>query len=443
MFNLFKNKKVYLDHGAATPVLKHILMLKSDDLYHNPSAIYNRAVDVKRLLNQCRQEAGKMIKARASEIIWTSSGTESVNLAIRGFVYSRYYEIYNRDLLSNSDSLAKVSDLKKINVITSNIEHSAVLDTLYDLEKMGFVSLYVLPVEHNGVLESNVLRDKIEDLKRQNIDVDLVSIMYVNNEIGTIQNIKEYGRAIDEYNRKYYNNYFDNPYESEKHNHKIVFMTDACQAANYLDIDVRKLKVDMMIVNASKIYGGKGSALLYKNKNININPIITGGGQERGMRSGTENINSIYTFTKALSFVNKKEERQKEVDRLRFLQIETHKLLKNNIPDIKFWPDLKSIEEPHLSEYLEKKSPNNINFSLSGINSDEMIIRLDKYGFEVSHKSACDAIETSGSYVLQRIGATTKESTENIRVTMGRDTTLKDMKEFVKALKEIYYKYKK
>lgn len=453
MFSFFK-KKVYLDYGASTPILKEIkkdiFNFYKKDYYHNVSSIYDRATKVKSILESCRQSIANNINARAREIIFTSSGTEAINLAIRGFVYYKIIE-YNKDVFGykNLESILKFLEFsqqpcitinKKVVVLTTNIEHPALLETLFDLRKKSLIDLYILEVEVNGVLNNSLLRAKIEDLKNKQINVDLISIMYVNNEIGTIQNIKEYGRTIDEYNRKYYNNYFDNPYESQKSSHKIVFMTDACQAANYLDLDIRKLKADMMIVNSSKVYGSRGAAILYKNKNIKISPILTGGGQEMGMRSGTENINSIYTFAKALELISNKTQKDKESQRLRYIQSQIHEILLKEIPNIKIWPEF-SIGVS-LQEYLDNKVPNNINFSLPGINSDEMIIRLDHLGFEVSHKSACDSLNVDGSYVLRNIGATDTQSRENIRITMGRYTNLRDMYRFVIAVKSLYFKYK-
>lgn len=434
MFKFFKNKKVYLDNAASTPVLpevtKYLKSLSLDtNLYYNPSAIYQDGLNVKSIMYDCRKSIANNINCRHNEIFFTSGGTESISLGLRGYIEYLYYY--------------KLQKSRKVFVLTTNIEHPAVIDNLLEMQNRGIAQIELLPVSDNGILSSTVLRDTIQKYNLQNIDIDLISVIFVNNEIGTIQNIKDYGHIIDIHNRQKYNNFWDNTNMINKQNHKTVFFVDACQALNYIDIDVRKLRVDMLVINSSKLYAGKGCGILYKNKNIKISTLASGGGQEGGIRSGTENISSIIAIAKAIEIINNKDNKQKEIQRLRDLQIHTIQLLKSVIPQIEFWPPIQDYNIKNLQLVLSDKTPNNINFSLSDFNSDEAIIRLDYKGFQVSHKSACDAITTNGSYVLQAIGATEKQSVENIRITMGRYTTVNDMIKFVNTLKQLYIKYKK
>jgi cysteine desulfurase len=257
--------------------------------------------------------------------------------------------------------------------------------------------------------------------------------MYANNEIGTIQPVKEIGRAIDEWKRENGKTFTTYPY----------FHTDACQAANYCNVDVLRLKCHLMTVNSSKVYGPKGSALLYKREGIKISPVTYGGGQERELRSGTEAVPLHYAFGVALT--EAKEQQEKESARLRALRDETVELLLKEVPSIIFYGAFDQYFELPKAKSQKLKAelrlPNNINCRVPGISSEEMILRLDAKGFAVSHKSACASMETEGSYVVMALGATESEAQENIRISMGRTTTQSDMKNLVDAIKEIATKY--
>jgi cysteine desulfurase len=312
-------------------------------------------------------------------------------------------------------------------MIVSSIEHSAVLEPVRQLERDGRVRVTYLPVYDDGIVK---VKDVVDALSQDTI---LVSVMYANNEIGTLQPVKEIGRAIEEWKREQGVPFTAYPY----------FHTDACQAANYCNLDVVRLKAHMMTVNSSKVYGPKGVGLLYKREGIRLLPISYGGGQERSLRSGTENVAGAYAFGTALHEVNSL--REEESRRLRTLRNETVVALKKAVPTVIFYgafdeyvPVARDGEHVLRAEY---RLPNNINCRVPGISSEEMILRLDAKGFAVSHKSACASMETDGSYVLQALGATEEEARENIRISMGRHTTKKNMEAFVKVICSIAEKY--
>lgn len=430
-----KEKRIYLDNAGATEVGERAkrALLETLSIYGNPSGIHREGARAGQLLDKARALCATTLNSHAYEIYFTASGTESCNLAILG-TYSAFAK--NQVLKARSSQILP-------HVITSSIEHPAVLEPIKHLEKEGKISVTYLPVYEDGIVK---VKDVREALTPETI---LVSVMYANNEIGTIQPVKELGRAIDEWKRENEKSFTDYPY----------FHTDACQAANYCNLDVLRLKCHLMTVNSSKCYGPKGSALLYKREGIRLDPVAYGGGQERALRSGTENVSSAYAFGIALN--ESQEIREKESARLRALRDDAVRDLKVAIPDIVFygaWDEKKQQTTP-LSDnrptkensllatrytlHAEKRLPNNINCRVPGISSEEMILRLDTKGIVVSHKSACASMETDGSYVLQAIGTTEDEAKENIRISMGRSTAKHDMDSLVFMMKEISEKYRK
>ena len=218
---------------------------------------------------------------------------------------------------------------------------------------------------------------------------------------------------------------------------------DACQAVNYCNIDVVRLRVHLMTVNSSKCYGPKGIALLYKKEGCQVEPILFGGGQERGMRSGTESVALAYSFGTALSETQSIQE--KESIRLRELRDLCKDEIMKEIPKATIYGawDIYNKHDGKTTCKEENRLPNNINCRVPHISSDEMILRLDTKGFAVSHKSACASSETDGSYVIEALGASKEEALENVRITLGRDTTKKDILALVSAMKEIYTDFAK
>lgn len=419
MFKLFhdkKNTRVYLDNAGATELggrAKHAL-LDAFSVYGNPSGIHKEGVEAGVLLDKARALCATVLNAHAYEIYFTGSGTESCNLAVFG-TYQGFTTTYN------------LQPTTLPHIVTSLIEHPAVLEPIHLLEKKGLVTVTYLPVYQDGIVKVKDIREALTE------NTILVSVMYANNEIGTLQPVKEIGRAIEEWKKEQGRTHTAYPY----------FHIDACQATNYCNLDVVRLRAHLMTVNSSKIYGPKGIALLYKREGIHIMPIGLGGGQERGLRSGTEAVALAYSFGVALTEAHELQE--KESVRLRALRDDVVKTLKEEIPSIIFYGsfDEYRLHATRYTLHAEHRLPNNINCRIPGISSEEMILRLDTHGFAVSHKSACASRETDGSYVLMALGVSEQEAMENIRISLGRKTTKKDLNSLVEAMKEIENKYAK
>ncbi len=422
------SKRVYLDNAGATEigtVAKQALVVALDT-YGNPSGIHKEGAEAGVLLDKARAMCATVLNAHAYEVYFTSSGTESCNLAVLGV-----YEAWRQQTIRLSDD----QTVSLPHIVTTSIEHPAVLEPVKKLERDGKVRVTYLPVYEDGIVKLTDLRDALCD------ETILVSVMYANNEIGTIQPVKEIGRTIDEWKRENGKTFTSYPY----------FHTDACQAANYCNLDVLRLKCHLMTVNSSKVYGPKGAGLLYKREGIRLSPTTYGGGQERELRSGTENVATAYAFGVALTEAT--EIREVESARLRALRDDCSDALPQAIPGIIFygaWDEKRHKttdnrqSDNQTNTYGDmRRLPNNINCRVPGISSEEMILRLDAKGFAVSHKSACASMETDGSYVIQALGATEEEAKENIRISLGRSTIKDDLHRLVVEMKVIVEKYKK
>jgi len=367
-----KIRKVYLDNASTTPtdpkVLKAILPYFQDK-YGNPSSLHALGRESKNAIETARNNIAKHIGAELEEIIFTSGGTESDNLAIFG--------------------IARAYKEKGRHIIVSSIEHKAILDACKKLEKEGFEITY-LEVDKNGLVSLDLLNSSIRP------DTILVSIMYANNEIGTIQPIKEISRIIR-------NNKLSNP----------IFHTDACQAVGALPIGVEDLGVDALTMSSSKIYGPKGGGCLYINKKYRIDPIMVGGGQERGSRSGTENVAAIVGFSEAITISENK--RISESKRLIILR--DHFLQRIE----------KEIEGVFINGDKKQRLPNNINLSIKGVEGESLILLLDKYGVYCSTGSACSSLDLDPSHVLIKIGLPLELAHCSVRFTLGRHTKKMDV----------------
>lgn len=424
MFSFFTSQKntqsrIYLDHAGASPLgsAAEKELIKNLSLFGNPSAIHREGDSVSKVFDKARNRSASVLNAHAYEIFFTGSGTESCNLAILGA-----YEAFAK----SQKPLASGVNLPHI--ITTTIEHPAVLEPIKYLEKNGKITVTYLPVDERGIVNVNDVEEAITD------KTILISVMYANNEIGTLQPVKEIGRFVEEWKKSHGRTHTEYPY----------IHTDACQAANYCNLDVVRLRVHLMTVNSGKVYGPKGIALLYKREGVHLEPITYGGGQERGLRSGTESVALAAAFSVALDEAASM--REKESVRLREIRDVTVTLLKQEIPEIIFYGAFDQYHTLKTDDKVlkhELRLPNNINCRIPGITSEEMILRLDAKGFAVSHKSACASMETDGSYVVRALGATEQEALENIRISMGRSTTMKDMKQLIVAMKETALKYKK
>lgn len=397
MFSFFspQPQRVYLDNAGATPVSARAMntMNQALGVFGNPSAIHKEGDTASRLLQSARNKIATVLNAHSYEVLFTGTGTESCNMAIFGTI--------------------EASSVSKPHIITSLIEHPSVLEPIRHLEKEGKVRVTYLPVYENGVVRVQDFREALCE------DTVLVSVMYANNEVGTLQPVKEIGRALDEWKREHERSFTAYPY----------FHIDACQAANYCNLDVVRLKCHLMTINSSKVYGPKGVAVLYKREGVKLSPTVHGGGQERGLRSGTESTALAASFAEALT--EAQELRDQESLRLAGIRDFFFEQIVQQIPDVTIYGERK------------ERLPNNINIRVPGVPSDEMILRLDVKGFAVSHKSACASQETDGSYVIQALGATEAESLENIRITLGRDTTKKNLESLIVAIKEIKNKFAK
>ncbi len=387
-----KNTMIYLDYASTTPIDKEILkgMLPYfDKKYSNPSSMYESGRLAKNIIEESRKKIAKVINSKPDEIIFTGSGTESDNLAMLG--------------------IAKAYKDRGNHIIISAIEHKAILESAKSLEKNGF-EISILEVDKNGVIDINKCLSMI---KKETI---LISIMYANNEIGTIEPIKDLAQAIKKHR------------EINNLNNLPLLHTDACQAVGYLSIDTDKLGVDLMTINSSKIYGPKGIGMLYKKANVNIEPIIYGGGQERGIRAGTENVALIRGFAEAL--VKAENNREKESKRLGELQKYFMTELKNKIPNIEF------------NGHLKYRLPNNVHISIPSVEGESMLLMLDKQGIEVSTGSACSAFDLKPSHVLLAIHQNEEIIHGSIRFSFGKYTNKKELNYVLKVFPPIVERLK-
>ena len=411
-----KSNSIYMDYAAsASP---------------NPSSIHSLGVSAKKKLEDARFNVAKILNARASEIIFTSSGTESNNLAIQGTVL-KFWEL-------NFQKEVKLSRLPHI--ITTNIEHPSVLETYKLLEKRKLAQISIVPVEKNGIVDPRKIQKEIKE------NTVLVSVMYANNEIGTIQPIKEIAREI-KYWKKTQQNLTPSPLSllRKGDGERCIFPffhTDAVQAVNYLDLNVEKLGVDLLSLSGTKIEGAGRVGVLYKKKVVILAPILGGGDQEGGLRPGTENLPEILKFADALKFTN--EIKEKEVKRLTILRdyfirkLETIKMSDNRGISCPTSP-LGIV----INGDLENRLPNNVNITIPKIPSDLLVIELSGKGIMASAKSACKSGESGGSYVIKAICKKPGGEVGGVRFSMGRETTKKDIDYTIKALSEILRKLKK
>lgn len=383
-----KTQEVYFDHAATTYVDQQVFKAMKPyftEHYGNPSSLYALGRSANQTLLESRKIIANLIHAQPGNIIFTGGGTESDNLAIYG--------------------LARAHEQKGKQIISLEIEHHAVLHPLEDLKKQGFEITYV-KVDKNGLV------NPFDVAKAIRKDTVLVTIMYANNEIGAIEPIAEIGREILKY-RKAHNTAY--PY----------FHTDACQAAGYLDLDVEKLHVDLMTVNGSKIYGPKGVGFLYLRQGVKIKPLILGGGQERNLRSGTENVAGIVGLAKAFELAQKN--RVKESDRVRKLTQYLWQQIQDKITKIK-------LNGPEIGE---SRLPNNLNVTFMDVEGEALLLYLDEYGVMCSTGSACTSESLEPSHVLRALGLPYEYAHGSLRFSLGHCNTKADVDYLMKYLPEI------
>ena len=363
-----------MDHAATTPVDAKVLEAMIpffNAVYGNASSIHSFGQDAKEALDSSREKCAKLINADFEEIVFTSGGTESDNLAIKGVVR------------------------KGNHIITSKIEHHAVLHTCEFLEKHGFEVTY-LPVDKYGFVNPRGVEKAI---KKNTV---MVSIMHANNEIGTIEPIAEIGNICRDKD--------------------VLFHTDAVQSFGKIPIDVKKMNIDMLSASAHKLYGPKGVGLLYVRKGVRLTPQIHGGGHEFGLRSSTENVPGIVGFAKAVELAKKNMNRWAEHEK-RLSKMLVKGVLK--IPDS--W----------LNGHPEKRLPGNTNFCFKHIEGESMVIHLSMKGVAASTGSACSSKSLKPSHVLTSIGLSSKDAHGSLRLTLGKDNTKKEVGYVLKELPSI------
>lgn len=365
---------VYADNAATTRVRPEVLAKMIPyftEHYGNPSSIYSVGRNSEVAVNNARKTVAECLNCKETEIIFTSGGSESDNMAIRGIAKKR----------------------GSGHIITSAIEHHAVLHTIQDLEKQGFEATY-LPVDKDGYISLADLKNAIRE------DTILISIMFANNEIGTIQPVKEIGAIARE--------------------HGIPFHTDAVQAAGHVHIDVEEMNIDMLSLSAHKFGGPKGTGVLYTRRGVNPKPLITGGGQERGKRAGTENIAGIIGTAAALKLACSEIDSESErLAKLRDRLIDTI---------------LEKIPYTRLNGGRTERLPSNVNISVEFIEGESLILMLDLKGICASSGSACTTGSLDPSHVLLALGLTHDVAHGSLRLSLGHDTTEADIDYILEVL---------
>jgi len=388
-------KKIYLDYAATTPVDKEVLkkMLPYfSEKFGNASSIHSFGQEAQRGLDQARAQTANFFEALPNEIIFTSGATEANNLAIKGVVKS-YYAKFNPPAG------------RRPHIIISAFEHHCVLDTCKSLEKENLAELTFVKPNHEGLIQINDIKKAI----RKN--TILISVMYVNNEIGTVQPIAEIGKIVKMINNG----------ERAERDFKLQFHTDATQAVNYFDCNVAKLGIDLLSMSAHKIYGPKGAGVLYVKKGAPIKKIQDGGDQEYKMRAGTQNVPGIVGLGQALELVAR--HAKHDAIKLRALRDYFIKKVLQEIPQVK------------LNGSQIKRSPNNANFSFEGVEGEGLLLSLDMDGIACSTGSACSSGALSPSHVLLSIGLKPEQAHGSLRFTFGKHTTKKELDATAKKLK--------
>jgi len=386
------SKYIYLDYAATTPMDPRVIEVMNEHFrisYGNSSSLHSIGQKAAQTLVESRETVASLINAKRDEIIFTSSGTEADNIAILGVA------------LKNQN--------RGKHIITSTLEHHAVENACKSLKKRGF-SITFLPVDKYGLIDIRELEDMITD------ETILISIMFANNEIGTIEPIKEIGEIAKK--------------------HDVLFHTDAVQAFGKVPINVDEMNIDLLSASAHKLYGPKGVGMLYiKNKGVRegwgkyIEPIMFGGGHERDMRPSTVNVPGIAGFAKAVELT--KEEMLKEIGRQTKLRDKIVEFVLNNIDDT------------YLNGHPTKRLPNNVNLGIRFIEGESIVLDLDSKGIAASTGSACSSKSLEPSHVLLAIGLKPQEAHGSLRVTVGRFTTEEDVDYFLEKLPPIIDRLRK
>lgn len=410
-YKLPKLNKIYFDHAATTPLDPRVLkamMPYMQEKYGNASSAHGLGREAMAGINKTRKILACFLNCATDEIFFTSGATEGNNLALQGILKNFFYAYR-----------------KKLNkfiphIITSQIEHPAVLEVFRFFEKEGVEVTYVR-AGHDGLVNTSDVQKAIKS------NTVLVSIMYVNNEIGTIQPIREIGKLIEKHNRVKEKELKISPLAlRDKFIARTVFHTDATQAVNYCNCDVKYLHVDMLSMSGHKIYGPKGIGLLYVKDGINIEPIMYGGHQENGFRSGTYNTAGIVGLGKAIELISERE------------NIKILKLRDKVIKEV-----TKKLTDVYVNGSLKNRIQGNINFSFKNVEGESLMIMLDMEGIAVSTGSACSSGSTEASYVLKAMGVAPKLTEGSIRITLGKNNTSEEVDYFIEKLVKSVNKLRK
>jgi len=372
-------KRIYLDHAATTPthpeVVKAMLPYFADT-FGNPSSIYSYGQEAKGAIEEARDKVAVLVGARSEEVVFTGGGTEADNFAIKGVAYA--------------------NEPKGNHIITSSIEHHAVVETCKFLEKRGFRVTY-LPVDGYGLVDPDDIRRSITD------KTILISVMHANNEMGTIEPIAEIGRIAKEAGA--------------------YFHTDAVQTVGHIPVDVNELGVDLLSMSAHKLYGPKGVGALYIRKGTKLIPFMHGGEQERRRRGGTENVPGIVGFGKTAELAQ--QEMGEEAERL----IHFRDQLINDL--------LERIDHTHLNGHPLKRLPNNVNVSVDFVEGESMLLNLDLEGICASTGSACSSSSLEASHVLLAMGLPHEQAHGSLRFTLGKWTTEEEIGRVLEVLPRV------
>lgn len=391
--------KIYLDNASTTPTDKEVIKSMNPfwrKHFGNPSSIHSFGVSAKIAIQKSKKVLADFLNAHDREIVFTSGGTEANNLAIFGLI-----NFLRKDGRKYSD----------MHFITTNIEHSSISECFKELETRGATVDY-LEVDEFGIVNPKDLRNLIRP------ETVLISIGYTNSEIGVIQPIRDIVKEI-----RHHRKWFDSAHHRENKKIEMPYLhIDASQAALYLNMNVEELGVDIMTLDAQKMYGPKGIGALYIRDGVSVDPIFFGGGQEGGKRSGTENVPLIVGFAKAIELANKNKAK------------EIKKLIK--IRDYFFQEIVKIIPEVFINGHRTDRLPNNINISIPGYDGEMLVLRLDEKGVICSSSSAC-ASGNGESEVVKKISNDESRSKSTLRFSMGNSTKFYDIKKLLKILKNL------
>jgi cysteine desulfurase len=362
-------KRIYMDHSATTPVAPEVMeaMLPYfSEKFGNASSLHSFGLEAKEALEESREKVAGLLGAKPEEIIFTSGGTESDNLALKG--------------------IARKNQKSGKHIITTRVEHPAILECCRRLEKEGFEVTY-LPVTNEGLVDIATLESAIRS------DTILISVMHANNEVGTIQPLEEIGRLAAEKD--------------------IYLHTDAVQSVGKIPTDVNKLGVDLLSLSAHKLYGPKGVGALYIRKGTRLESIIQGGGHERGLRSGTENIAGIVGLARAAELAS--QEMASEARRLTDLRDKLARKV------------LDSVKDAWINGTMKMRLPGNLNFGFKYVEGESLLLFLDSKGISVSTGSACSSHKLEPSHVLLSLGLKPEECHGSLRITLGRSNTMEEV----------------